>query len=121
MTGNVFLDLTPGRSFVLDHFPNMSTKVLMKQHIAHILFAACAVLPQNLPTNWLPVTLCCFCRLSHRDGGDLLDLAFGLAIRGQPGPLASPPAATRALPVVRILGRPPRPRDDSSEIYELCG
>src|SRR5260370_4794020 len=81
----------------------------MKQHIAHILFAASAVLPQHLPTNWLPVTLCRFCRLSLRVGDDLLDLVFGLAIRGQPGPPASSPAAGRTWPVVRTIGRRRRP------------
>ena len=65
----------------------------MKRHIAHLLFAASAVLAQNLPTNWLPVTLCRFCRLSLRDGDHLLDLLFSLAIRGhvaaRPIPAAS--------------------------------
>jgi hypothetical protein len=39
----------------------------------------------------------------------LLDLVFGLAIRGQPGPLGSSQAAGRTWPVVRTIGRRRRP------------
>ncbi|HEX9317234.1 MAG TPA: hypothetical protein VGA71_17710 [Actinomycetota bacterium] len=100
MTERVFVDLTPRRSFVLDHFPDMSAKVLMKQHIARIFFAASAALPLNLLTNWLPVILRRFCHFSLRDGDDLLTL-----------PSVSP--AVAAWPARLVPGRKPNVRASS--------
>ena len=54
-------------------------------HCSYIVFRFCRS-PPELPTNWLPVTVCRFCHLSLRGGDDLLDLVFGLAIRCQTRP-----------------------------------
>jgi len=83
----------------------MSTKVLLKQHIAHIFFAASAVLARNLPTNWLPVKLCRFCRFSLREDDDLRDLVFGLAIVVPWSARLVPGRKPNLGPPVRIIGR----------------
>ena len=96
MTGRVFLDITPRRSFVLDHFANMSTNVLIPQHTAQILFAASAVLTQNFLTKLAAADCAASADFVERDGDDVLDLSLRPRPPWRPGPLASSRDASHA-------------------------